>query len=228
MDLLEGFWSLDPNVRKFFTDEPLNLNDILPRKGDVRIVLLPLGEYDRPCILWRSPFSEINGWDDSSKEIICSHVVMCKLELIKDQQLDDDIIKWASLTKNHREYQAKVIDILPFIDFCKSCKHPSEMYMPYVGQPDGSSKLIWEDCRQIYKANLPDNCIWLCGCPQEIMLGIIIEIRGEELYAIYNQIYWCLDDVVATVNYKLEGYEKEFFTSAIKNATVVADSLRIY
>jgi hypothetical protein len=36
------------------------------------------------------------------------------------------------------------------------------------------------------------------------------------MYAIYNQIYWCLDDITSTVNYKLEGYEKEFFTSAIK------------
>jgi hypothetical protein len=33
MDLLEGFWSINPNVRKFFADEPLNLNDILPKKG---------------------------------------------------------------------------------------------------------------------------------------------------------------------------------------------------
>ena len=43
------------------------------------------------------------------------------------------------------------------------------------------------------------------------------------MYAIYNQIYWCLDNIVSTVNYKFEGYEKEFFTSVIKNATIVLD-----
>ncbi len=62
MDLLQGFWSIDPNVRKFFTDELLNLNDILPKTGDVRIVLIPLGEYDIEYILWQSPDAEINGW----------------------------------------------------------------------------------------------------------------------------------------------------------------------
>jgi hypothetical protein len=65
--------------------------------------------------------------------------------------------------------------------------------------------------------------MWLSGSVHEISLGIIIEIREDEMYAIYNQIYWCVDDIVSTVNYKLEGYEKEFFTSAIKNATLVID-----
>lgn len=221
MNLLEGFWSIDPNVRKFFTDEPINLNDILPRKGDVRIVLLPLGEYDREYILWRSPDSELNGWDDSPQEIICSHVIRCELKIIKEQQLDDELIQWASLTKNHREYQAKVIDILPFIDFCKSRENPSKIDMLYCGRIDGTSTLLWFECRDIYKAELPGNCTWLSGGADGIVLGMIIEAREDGLYVIYNQIYWCLDDVAATVNYKLEGYEKEFFTSVIKNAKVV-------
>jgi hypothetical protein len=223
MDLLEGFWSIDPNVRKFFTDEPLNLNDILPKKGDVRIVLLPLADYNQEYILWRSPDSEINGWDDTPQEIVCSHVVKCELEIIEDLQLDDELIQWASLTKIHRKYQAKVIDIFPFIDFCKSRINPSEMYMPYCGHANGASTLDWADCREIYKADLPGNCMWLSGSVHEISLGIIIEMREDEMYAIYNQIYWCIDDVISTVNYKLEGYEKEFFTSAIKNATLVID-----
>jgi hypothetical protein len=95
--------------------------------------------------------------------------------------------------------------------------------MPYVGQPDGTSKLHWEDCRKIYKAELPGNCIWLSGGAHETVVGMIIETRDNELYVIYNQIYWCLDDISSTVNYKLEGYEKEFFTSAIKNAEIVID-----
>jgi hypothetical protein len=223
MDLLEGFWSIDPNVRKFFTDEPLNLNDILPEKGDIRIVLLPLADYNQEYILWRSPDSEINGWEDTPQEIVCSHVVKCELEIIEDLQLDDELIQWASLTKIHRKYQAKIIDVFPFVDFCKSCKNPSKIDMLYCGQIDGSSKMLWFDCREIYKAVLPGNCIWLSGGASEILLGMIIEIREDAMYAIYNQIYWCLDNIVSTVNYKFEGYEKEFFTSVIKNATIVID-----
>lgn len=224
MDLLEGFWSIDSTVRKFFTDEPLNLKDILPKKGDLRILLLPLSEYDEvDYVLWRSPDSELNGWDDTSQEIVCSHVVKCELEIIGTQQLNDELIQWASLTKSHREYQAKIIDIFPFIDFCKHCKNPSKVDMLYGGQIDGTSKLFWFECREIYKAELPGNCIWLSSGIGGILLGMIIEIRADELYVIYNQIYWYLDDVVATVNYKLEGYEKDFFNSAIKNATIVID-----
>ncbi len=220
MDLEAGFWARDYDIDQ-------KDSEIVPKLGEKRIVYVPLGtevgEDEKFYVLWFPPESEFNGWDDDPNEISGTHVVECTLVYIEsypftDKQINSFVEKWI-VPRNASKYEANVLSVTPFLEFCENYKGNDKFFFQRCGYPDGSSKIIWEEAREYRKAQFGSSLIYITGNVPEQNFGAVIEVDVSGKYCIKFHEHYDpgLEERVA-INYRLKGKELQFFKEAIENA----------
>tara|TARA_B100000745_G_scaffold286644_1_gene222719 strand:+ start:180 stop:854 length:675 start_codon:yes stop_codon:yes gene_type:complete len=220
MDLDAGFWARD-----YEADQ--KDSEIVPKPGEKRVVYVPLGSDPGKdkifYILWFPPYSEFNGWDDNPNEISGTHVVECTLSYFEsypftDEQINSFVEKWIVL-KTASRYEASVLKVTPFLEFCENYKGNDKFFFQRCGYPDGSSKMIWEESREYRKAKFGSNLIYITGSVPEQSFGAVIEFGvGGRCFVKFHEHYDPGLEQCLAVNYELKGKELQFFKEAIESA----------
>ncbi len=179
MDLEAGFWGRDCEI-----DQPDS--DIIPKVDEQRIVYISLDteleKGKKYYVLWYPPYSELNGWDDNPNEIKGTHVIECTLNYLEsfpftNEQINSFVGKWIS--KDLSKYQASVLSVTPFLEFCENYEGRDYFSFQRCGYPGGSSKMIWEESRKYQKATFSSNLIYITGSVPEQSFSAVIDVSDS-------------------------------------------------
>ncbi|ABC29610.1 hypothetical protein HCH_02832 [Hahella chejuensis KCTC 2396] len=220
MDLEAGFWARDYEIDK-------QDSEIVPKSGENRIVYVSLGtelrKDEKFYVLWFPPYSEFNGWNDNPNEIRGTHVVECTLTYLESYPYMDDrinnFVAKSIVPKAASKYEASVLMVKPFLEFCENYRGNDEFYFQRCGYPDGSSKMIWEESKEYRKAQLGNDLIYITGSVPEQSFGAVIEVSVNGSYCVkFHEHYDPGIEQCVAINYELKGNELQFFKEAIESA----------
>ncbi len=219
MDIEAGFWCRDYK----------NDAELIPKVDQQRIVYVAsehiLHSKERCFVFYYPPYAEFNGWDDSPSEISATQVIECSLAKLESYPFSDpqinEFVGKGIVPQSAVKYQAQIISVTPFLEFCKNYSHIENFAFVRCGHSDGSSTMIWEESREYRKAIYGGNLLYLSGSVSEQSFSTVIEINNDRYFVKFHYHYDPSQNQSVVVNYELKGEELLFFKKAIDNAVVL-------
>ncbi len=192
----------------------IGLDILLPKIGKQYPVKLERNEdfskEGQAFILWQPPHSELNGWyDKRPSEILRSYVVEGNLK---------------NPSSNGLSFDFEVIRCLRLVECFSRAKEEKRSPLSSVGQPDGSSRIQWQDARSVTKSRI-GGYLYLSGSECETSLEVILSYEKERLCLHYSAtLHMPAHFETVITKYYLGNEEYALFEKLISSADEIIDN----
>ncbi len=192
----------------------IELDILLPKIGNQYPIKLERNEdfskEGQAFILWKPPHSELNGWyEKRPSEILRSYVV-------------EGILKNSS--SNGLSFDFEVIRCIRLIECFSRAKEESKSPLSRVGQPDGSSRIQWQDAHSVTKSRV-GGYLYLSGSECETSLEVILSYEKGRLCLHYSAtLDFPADYETVITKYYLSNEEHALFEKLISSADEITDN----
>lgn len=191
--------------------EKIRLAQILPKPFYTYNIELTWHEeyvdYGKVNLLWHPPHSELNGWVDRPSEILKSYVLT-------------GMLKRSEIKK--RSFSFQVYEVIPLVTLLESNLSPNSFGFPLCGLSDGSSYSLWEEAKNLCKANI-GSYIYLYGYIPEILLEAIFKIESDGMYLLFHAYLPPAYYETDVLRYKLTSDEHRLFHHLLSIAQDISE-----